>query len=300
MLDWNDLRYLLAIARHGSMLAAAKALNVNQSTVQRRLAVLEEALAGQLIERHPTGYRLTDLGQKVLPHAEGVETAVAAFERALRSSETELGGTVRVTCPEFELYRLLSEPLDRFRVKYPDLRVEFVITDKFVDLAKGEADIALRGGVVRDTALIGRKIADVPWNVYASRAYVERCGKSVRPDDIARHPIVAYAGQLGETEPVRWFRSWAQSASVVAHSNSVLGALTAVKSGIGLALLPQHVAVVEGDLVEVFALPPELAKPITLLVHPDLRNTPRVRVLFDFLVGEIGYLRQLLTGQPPA
>lgn len=300
MLDWNDLRYFLAIAREGSMLGAAKVLNVNQSTVQRRLAALEEAVGGKLIERHPTGYRLTDLGQKVLPHAEGVETAVAAFGRALKSSETELAGTVRVTCPEFELYRLLSEPLERFRVKYPDLRVEFVITDKFIDLAKGEADIALRGGVVRDTALIGRKIADVPWNVYASRAYVERCGKSVRPEDIARHPIIAYAGQLGETEPVRWFRSWAQNASAVAHSNSVLGALTAVKSGIGLALLPQHVAVVEGDLVEVFALPPELAKPITLLVHPDLRSTPRVRALFDFLVGEIGSLRQLLTGQPPA
>ena len=297
MLDWNDLRYFLAVAREGSTLAAARALNVNQSTVQRRLAALEEAVGGKLVERHPAGYRLSDLGQTMLGHAEGVESAVAAFERAVKSSETELAGTVRVTCAESEVNRLLSAPLDRFRAKYPDLRVEFVITNKFVDLAKGEADIALRGGVVRDNALIGRKIADVPWNVYASRAYVERCGKPARPEDIAHHATIAYVGQLAEIAPARWFRSRAPESTVVAQSSSLLGTLPAVKSGIGLALLPQHLAAGEDDLVQVLSLPPELAEPITLLVHPDLRNTPRVRALFDFLVGEIGNLRALLSGR---
>jgi DNA-binding transcriptional LysR family regulator len=299
MLDWNDLRYFLAIARHGSMLAAAKALNVNQSTVQRRLATLEEAVGGKLIERHRTGYRLTDLGQKMLSHAEGVESAVAAFERAVKSSETELAGTVRVTCAETEMYRLLSAPLERFRVRYPGLRVEFVITDKLVDLAKGEADIAVRGGAVRDTALIGRKIGDVPWIVYASRAYVERCGKPARPEDIAHYAIIANAGQLAESSAVRWFLSWATDSAIVAHSTGLPGTLTAVKSGIGLALLPQHIGARESDLVPVLDLPAELVQPITLLVHPDLRNTPRVRALFDFLVDDIPNLRLLLRGQPP-
>ena len=129
------------------------------------------------------------------------------------------------------MYRLLSAPIERFRGKYPGLRVEFVITDKFVDLAKGEADIALRGGVVRDTALIGRKIGDVPWIVYASRAYVERCGKPARPEDIAHHPVIAYVGKLAESSAVRWFQSRAEDSAIVARSSSVLGALPAVKSG---------------------------------------------------------------------
>jgi DNA-binding transcriptional LysR family regulator len=300
MLDWNDLRYFLAIAREGSMLGAAKALSVNQSTVQRRLAVLEEGIGGKLIERHPTGYRLTDLGQKMLGHAEGVDAAVAAFERAVKSSATELTGTVRVTCAETEMYRLLSEPLERFRLEYPGLRVEFVITDKAVDLAKGEADIAVRGGAVRDTALVGRKVGDVPWLVYASRAYVERCGKPARPEDIAHHPIIANVGQLAESSAVRWFLSWAKDATVVAHGTSLTGTLPAVKSGIGLALLPRHIGARETDLVPVLDLPAELVQPITLLVHPDLRNTPRVRALFDFLVEDIPNLRRLLHGHPQA
>jgi DNA-binding transcriptional LysR family regulator len=297
MFDWNDLRYFLAVAREGSMLAAAKALKVNQSTVQRRLAVLEDAVGGKLIERHPAGYRPTELGQTVLVHAEGVEAAVATFERALKSSETELAGTIRVTCSETDMHRLLTPPLDRFRVRYPGLRVEFVITDKFVDLAKGEADIALRGALVRDSALIGRKIADVPWSVFASRAYVERSGRPAGPEDLARHTIIAYGGQLAESPPVRWFRSRTSDSNIVAHSSSVVGTLPAVKSGVGLAVLPEYIAAPENDLVRVLELPAELVQPITLLVHPDLRNTPRVRALFDFLVGEIGSLRLLLSGQ---
>ena len=102
MFDWNDLRYFLAVAREGSTIAAAGRLKVNQSTVQRRLTVLEEKLGRRLVERTPNGYRLTELGQKARAHAQGVEDAVAAFERTLASSDTELAGTIRVTCSRSE------------------------------------------------------------------------------------------------------------------------------------------------------------------------------------------------------
>jgi len=98
MLGWDDLRYLLAFARKGSTLAAAKALGVNQSTVHRRLAALEECLGRPLVERHLTGYRLTELGQDLLPYAERVEEAVAAFERRFSSSDKGPTGVLRVTC----------------------------------------------------------------------------------------------------------------------------------------------------------------------------------------------------------
>ena len=105
-------------------------------------------------------------------------------------------------------------------------------------------------------------------------------------------------GKLAESSAVRWFQSRAEDSAIVARSSSVLGALPAVKSGIGLAVLPYHHAAPEDDLVPVLDLPADLVQPITLLVHPDLRNVPRVRALFDFLVGEIANLRPLLGGPP--
>src|SRR3954469_22090733 len=186
MFDWNDLRYFLAVARDGSTIAAARRLRVNQSTVQRRLAVLEQKLGRELIERTPTGYRLTECGETLRPHAEAVEAAVAAFERRIGAIDTALTGTIRLTCAEGIAYRLITPLLDIFHQRYPGLRVDLVMTDQYLDLAKGEADVAVRAGESKDGVLIGRRIADNPWAVYASRTYVARNGRPDRPQDIAQ------------------------------------------------------------------------------------------------------------------
>jgi DNA-binding transcriptional LysR family regulator len=190
MFDWNDLRYFLAVARTGSTIAAAKALGWSQSTVQRRLARLERQLGCKLVERHPTGYRLTALGEDLRRYAEEVEEAVAVFERHLAASDKRLTGTVRVTCPEGLVDPLLTPLVDAFQARYPGLRVDLIVTERFLDLSKGEAEIAVRGGEPRDPVLIGRKIADNPWAVYASRSYIERHGRPERPEDINHHAII--------------------------------------------------------------------------------------------------------------
>jgi DNA-binding transcriptional LysR family regulator len=178
-IDWNDLRYFLAVARHGSTLAAARALDTYQSTVQRRLAAFERRIGKPLATRSPAGYRLTELGREMVAHAERVEEAVLAFERHLESATRQVSGVLRVACPEPIVYRITQSPLlERFKVKHPKLRVEFVMSDKYVDLAKGEADVALRSGDTDDGDLVGRKIADSLWAVYASRAYVTQHGRA--------------------------------------------------------------------------------------------------------------------------
>jgi DNA-binding transcriptional LysR family regulator len=145
--DWNDLKYFLAVARNGSTLAAAKVLGTSQSTVHRRLRELERRVGRSLIKRHPTGYRLTELGNLMVVYAERVEEAVVTFERNLIASDQGLVGIIRVTCPEAFGYRLMrSNVVDKFTTRFPGLRVEFVMSDKLLDLAKGEADIAIRGG----------------------------------------------------------------------------------------------------------------------------------------------------------
>ncbi len=297
MFDWNDLRYFLAVARTGSTIAAAKVLGVNQSTVQRRLAVLEERVGRKLVERHPTGYRLSELGEELLSCAEGVEQAVAAFERRLVSSDKSLTGIIRVTCPEGLVNTLMTPLVDAFHARYPALHVDLVVTERFLDLSKGEADIAVRGGEPHDDMLIGRKIAENPWAVYASRSYVERHGRPERPGDIEHHAIIDFGSGFANLHLGKWLRTVAPRARVVAHSETVIGLLMAVKSGAGLAILPVQLGDPEKDLVRVIDPLPELMSQIYLLVHPDLQKMPRVRAFIDFVVSEIDAYRPLLLGK---
>ena len=161
MFDWNDLKYFLAIARHQSTIAAGKALGLSQSTVQRRLTELERAIGQPLVKRHPSGYRLTKFGEELMPYAERIEATVIDFERRVTDEAHDLTGVIRVTCPEPIIGRMTKSSLiDRFQSRYPKLRIEFVTSDRYLDLSKGEADVAFRSGDT-DDELVGRKVAEL-------------------------------------------------------------------------------------------------------------------------------------------
>jgi DNA-binding transcriptional LysR family regulator len=297
MFDWNDLKYFLAVAHHHSTLAAGRALQVNQSTVQRRLAALERRLGRPLVQRHPTGYRLTEFGEALLPYAESVAKAVAALEQQLESAQLEAVGVIRVTCPEPLVYRITQTTLlDRFHARYPGLRVEFVMSDKYLDLMKGEADVALRSGDTVDNELVGRKIGDSLWAVYASRKYIERCGQPDRVEAIEQHDLVGFDETMANHRAAQWLRDVAPHGRVVARNNSVLGLLYSVKAGVGIAPLPTAIADAEPELVRVLGPVPELARIWRLLTRADLRHTPRVAAFFDFMIEEIDTLRPIITG----
>jgi DNA-binding transcriptional LysR family regulator len=218
--NWDDLKYLLGVARHGSTLAAGRALGVDQSTVQRRLTELERRLGQPLVQRQPAGYRLTEFGQAMLPHAERVEQAVRVFEQQLASALAEVTGVIRVTCPEPIIYRITqSTLLDRFRACHPALEVHFVMSDKYVDLMKGEADVALRSGDTEDGELVGRKIGDSIWAVYASRTYIERHGRPERIEDLAQHALVGLDETMAKHRTAAWLRKVAPDAALVARGH---------------------------------------------------------------------------------
>jgi DNA-binding transcriptional LysR family regulator len=301
MFTWDDLKHFLAFARKGSILAAAKTQGVNPSTVLRRLADLEERLGCRLVERHLTGYRLTEVGQELRPFAERIEEGVAALERHLASRDQKLTGTLRVTCSPTVGDRLKRTPLiDAFEARHPGLRIEMVMTDRFLDLSKGEADIAIRSRrhAVEDEALVGRKIAEGAWAVYASRSYVERYGRPDRPEDMAGHCVVEFEGTIAGHSAARWLRSVAPHATVSARSESFPGLVLAVKSGAGVAPLPTVLGDRENELLRVIDNIPELVTHFYLLTHRDMRCTPRVRTFFDFVNSEIRRFRTVLSGQP--
>lgn len=298
MFDWNDLRFFLAIAREGSTLGAAKTLNVSQPTVQRRIAALEQSIRRELVERHPTGYRLTEFGKALVPHAEEVERSVAALGRQITSGGQELGGTLRVTCPEGMASRLLAPLIEDFRARYPELRVDLIMTDRRLDLAKGEAEVALRIHEPGEGSLVARRIAESLWAVYASRSYVQHHGRPQSWEDLEHHAVVAFGGELADNHAGRWLKESAPGARIAATGSSMLGVLGAVKSGAGLAPLPILLGGSEDDLLPVLAPVPELSTKVYLVMHADLRSTPRVRAFCDFVVAEVKRFRPLLAGYP--
>jgi molybdate transport repressor ModE-like protein len=294
--DWNDLRILLTVARTGSTIAAGKALGLSQSTVHRRVSALEKALHAKLVSRQPTGYRLTEEGAALLPYAQRVEDAAEDFARQVAQGAQELTGVIRITCPEPIMLRFTrSTLLERFAARHPDLKLEFIMSDRYIDLSKGEADIAFRSGDT-DEELVGRKVAESLWAVYASPDYLARHGRPATIDDLKQHDIVAFAEAMSTHRISTWLKEIAPEARIVARNTSVLGLVAAVKSGVGLGPLPTALGDAEDGLVRVLGPVRELTRNWMLLTHPDLRRTPRIAAFFDFIVAERATLKAILTG----
>ena len=297
MFDWDDLRYFVAVARFGSTTAAGRALTVDQSTVQRRLAQLEQRLGQPLVERHPAGYRLTPFGEQLLPHAQRVEESVRALQQVVQSTGRELTGVVRVTCPEPIVYRISRSPLlDRFHARHRGLRVEFLMSDRYLDLGKGEADVALRSGDTTDSKLVGRKVGDSLWAVYGSESYIERNGRPLRVEDLQQHALVGLDEAMAGHRATAWLRQVAPGARMAASVNSVLGLVSSAKAGVGLAPMPTALGDAEPDLVRVLGPIPELTRIWRILTTRQLRRTARVAAFFDFMVSEVETLRPILRG----
>jgi DNA-binding transcriptional LysR family regulator len=297
LVNWDDLRFFLAVARSRSAKVAARSLLVNQSTVHRRLDELEARVGHQLAIGGAAGYRLSELGEAVFKHAARMEKAADAFERCISAWGQQYNGTVRATCPEALAPRLVRSGLvERFNARYPNIRIEFVMSDKFVDLAKGEADVAIRGTPSADPTLFGRKIADTRWAIYGSRSYAKARARIRSIDDLGEYGIVVFGGALRNHPTNRWLQSVAPRRRIAARADSLFALLMAAKSGVGLAPLPIIIGDADSDLVRLIGPVPDLSTPFYLLMHRDMRKTPRVRAFFDFFVEELPRLRPIIAG----
>ncbi len=297
MFDWNDLKYLLAVGRDGSTLAAGRTLGVDQSTVQRRLGGLERRLGVLLTSRDVRGYHLTDSGRSLLVAAEQVERAVQAFEQRVAELRDVAAGVVRVTCPEPLALRLArSTLLERFHARHPDVRVEFVLSDRYLDLTHGDADIALRSGDTDDGELIGRRIGDSLWAIYVGRRCLACPLHANSIDELAEHDWIGFDDSMANHRASVWLRSVLPAARVVVRNSSVLGAIDSAKAGLGLAALPTAVADADRDLVRVLGPIAELTRIWRVLTTAELRKQARVAAFFDYMVAETDALRPILTG----
>ena len=284
MLDWNDLRYFLAVARTGSTLAAGRQLRVSQTTAARRVSALEESLGLVLFERRPTGYALTPAGEALMGTAEMIETAAEGFADAASAQAREVSGNVRLTVDEIYAVTLLAPMLRDLHEVHPQIRIELDTTEEKRDLGAGQADIALRSSKgPTDAGLVGRRVAYDNWTIYCSRAYAAAHGRPERLKDLPGHPFIGGGG------PGVWqvYRAWLEAndlaQAVAMQHDSSSGMLSAVRAGFGLAVLPCMVADFDRDLVRCLPPDPDNERSLWLLTHERLRRTPRIRAVLDFL-----------------
>jgi DNA-binding transcriptional LysR family regulator len=298
-MDWDLARYFLAVARSGSALTAARELKQSQPTVARRIAALEAAIGLRLFERRQAGYQLTEEGRALLPLAEQMGVAARAFSDGAGATSRRLAGTVRLTCNEILAEHYLAPMLIEFRTNYPDIRVDVLATSELVDLSRGEADVALRAvgprsDVGSGAGLVGRKVASVPWVVFASTDYVTARGRPSSLDELAGHSLIGGEESLDPADPRRWLELAAPGATVAARTNTLPSHITSIRAGLGLGVAPAGFLERDPRLSACFTLPPELDGQLWLVTHEQVRNLPRVRALMDFLAAYIGARRSLL------
>lgn len=291
--DWDDLRFFLAVARGGSLSAAARALAVNHSTVFRRVNQFEERVGARLFERRRDGYALTAAGETVLGSAERVEGELQALDRRVAGEDVRLEGTVRLTAPDDVALRLLPRHLAGFRTTYPGIHLDLILADRFLDLSRRDADVALRPSRDPGAALVGRRIAAIAFAVYRGRA----AGSGLGP--LAEAPWISGEESVAHIASSRWVDEQVPPERVVLRTNSMEARAMATRAGIGLAALPCFVGDGDPGLVRATDPVPEIENELWLLTHPDLRRTARIRALLDFLAEALQRDRDLLEGRRP-
>jgi len=283
MLDWNQLRILLAISRSRSLSGAARVLAVQHSTVGRRLAQLEETLQTQLFDRTPEGYVPTPAGQLVLARARAIEEQALALEREVAGRDARISGTVRITALDACVTELILPAVPMLQERHPDLHLVVSSEIRVVDLGRREADIAVRYVRPKEPNLVVRRLADTGSALYASRPYLRTHGLPEGPTALDGHRFVGLAPEYSFASEERWLQKHGRGVDVVVRVASQLALHAAVRAGIGIGILECYIGDRDPELMRV-SQEPILKDTWWLVVHRDLRNAARIRAVMDFLV----------------
>lgn len=297
MLDWDDLKTFLAITRHGTLSAAARAVKVSQTTMGRRLDHLHGQAGATLLERTPSGFRLTTTGAAILAEVERMETAALALERTISGGDQRLHGLVRVTTVDALAAHVLTPGLAALQVEHPGIVVELLTDNRSLSLARREADIAVRLGRFDAHETIVRKVGEMAFGVYAAPAYLERLGPPDWANGAAGHRIVRVQDDLLDTPDSRWFVDRTTQAEPALLANSREVQLRGVLAGLGLGHLPCYLAIEQAGLLRLDA-GPVLTREIWMGVHRDTRHAPRIMAVQAALVAAIDHNKALLLPEP--
>ena len=296
--EWSDFKVLLALARAGSVAGAARELQVDTSTASRRLAALEEAVGARLLIRGGREFTWTPEGRTLIAAGEAIEAAVTQALRSVRSAKTEVNGTVRVSVPPAFVPVLLRGVLPALRGAHPDLRVELAGGFERANLARGDADVAVRMARPDEPDLVACHAFDCGWFPYAADSYLQARGRPERYEDLARHALVLYSEAMQRVPPLRWMEAYAGAAHDMLRVDNVEVACQTVAAGGGIAVLPGFLGDTVSGLQRVF--PQRVAVNAGWIVyHESARDTTRVRVTVEALLAFFQAQGGLFSGEAP-
>jgi DNA-binding transcriptional LysR family regulator len=292
-LDWGHLRFFLELSRTGSLSRAAQRLGVDRNTVARRVAALEEDLGLTLFERGPQGWTRTSAGDELAQLASNVEEDVLALARHAEARDRALAGGVRLTTSSHLAAHLLVPEVPALRERHPGLVLEIVADQRPFDLTRREADLALRMGRPRDGGLVTRKLSDVAYSLYAREEHpAARRGKA----DFSADDFVGLDETHARSPQERWLARIGPGRRVVFRTNSTASLVEAVLRGVGVGVLPCYVAERHDGLVRIDG-PEPLHHELWLLVHGDLRRSPRVKAVIEWVDALVARARPSLCGE---
>jgi DNA-binding transcriptional LysR family regulator len=287
-LQWSDLRVVLALGRDRSLSAAARSLGIDQTTVARRLTALEAALQGRLFLRERGRLLPTALGEQAIARAEEVEAAVLALETLAGESGTAVSGRVRITAVPILVNQLIVPRLPGLLQRFPGLAIDANADSRNLSLGRRETDIALRFARPEGGSGLCRRIGALAFSVYAAR----------NAEDPAGLPWVTYEERFLHYPQARWVaHNVSPEALARLRVNDAEGLAQAVRSGLGRGVLPDFMAARDPALVRVSEAP-VLHRDLWLLVHPDLRQLPRVAAVLGWLA-DLPARLQAEAAEPP-
>lgn len=278
--QWDDVRFFLAASREGSLSGAARALGVDHVTVGRRIALLEEQLSAKLLNRTPDGLSTTSAGQAILRQCEAMEGAALSLERLVEGHDTRAAGLVRVTANDWLTYSFIVPSIASLRERYPELQIDLLASIRILDIARREADLAVRVMIGRptDPRLVCRRLGDIGYALYVSRQYLARRGTPQRGEGLGGHDLIGYTGAPG------WFGPFYMGESVEGARTSMrmdnpFVRLKATANGLGISELACLFGDGHPEVIRVWPNEAPALRPVWLITHEDLRRATRIRVV---------------------
>ncbi len=290
-MDWDKLRVFHAVAEAGSFTHAGDTLNLSQSAVSRQISALEEALQVPLFHRHARGLILTEQGDQLNRTVREVFAKLAMTEALLTESKEKPAGRLKVTTTAGFGTTWLAPRVGDFLATYPDVSMSLILDDQDLDLAMREADVAIRMHPPKQPDLVQRHLLSIQWEVFASAAYLKKHGVPNRAEDLDNHRIILFGDYHPPVPDINWLAEAGckpgQPRRAMLEVNSLHGILLAIRSGLGVGVLPDYMHAETEGLVRVL---PDVKAPRVdaYFVYPEeLRNSKRVAVFRDFLLAQL-------------